>query len=243
METPKDGDEKPEPPTVFMHPIVDGIEYPTVPPYAQKALCSQALTKRLEKKASRYLQVLQEREMLAKAISEGTKFPPYVKRSKRLPIWWSDAEDTDLLRGAHKHGHRNFCKIREDKSLLFPLKLEMLKYFSQERGDPLCQDITNTIVTGDLPAEPLPCVDQEAWPQDAALAMRLRQLIQALRTSMAVPDRYKDKVVEESASKSCADERGRIASLPKMHPHYEPMPPKRPLSASASPRQPGKATR
>ena len=39
-------------------------------------------------------------------------------RQKKLPIWWSDMEDADLLLGAHKHGHRDFDKIRSTNIVL-----------------------------------------------------------------------------------------------------------------------------
>ncbi|KAI5074233.1 hypothetical protein GOP47_0010194 [Adiantum capillus-veneris] len=247
-----DGEEKPESPNVVMHPVIEGIVFPTIPPYAQKALRSQVFTKRLEKRAARYLQVLQERETLARALCEGTILPPYVKRLKRLPIWWNDAEDADLLRGAHKHGHRSFYKIREDKSLCFSSKLELLNSGNQKREDPPCQDAafntiiaenqqvaSNVVITDNPPIEPFPCPDQEVWPQDGVLAMRLRQLIQALRTPLPLQDRHKGKVLEETAPKSSVDERGRaIALVSKMHPRYESMPPQGLLSASASLRQP-----
>ncbi|KAH7443566.1 hypothetical protein KP509_02G040400 [Ceratopteris richardii] len=175
-------DKKLEFPSTIVHPVLGKVNFPTIPPYAMKALQSQAFTRRLEKKATRYLQVLQEREVLAKAVSEGTIPPRCVRSSKKLPAWWSEAENVDLLLGAHRHGHYNFCRIRDDKSLCFSSKPDSSKLHLQRKQDVVCQDVASHPPSAELPAESILHPDQEVWPQDSVLATRLRQLIQGLQT-------------------------------------------------------------
>lgn len=218
------GDEKGGFPNVIMHPTMGKVELPTFPPYAQRALGSQALTKRLEKKATRYLQVLQERETLAKAFHDGKVLPPYVRRIKKLPPWWGEAEDADLLLGVHRHGHRNFSKIREDKSLCFSSRLDLLKSIVSEQEGPHLQNlvpmpgVTNGMENQTEGVPP----DQEAWPQDSVLAMRLKQLIQALQSPSGLTDRLKSKVLQEAVARTFHEERVTTSSFTsKMHSRYQ----------------------
>ncbi|XP_024535858.1 chromodomain-helicase-DNA-binding protein 8 [Selaginella moellendorffii] len=91
---------------------------PVLPPKAEKALNSPAFMQRLEKNATKYLEIVRERQAIAKALKLDNLWLG-LPRSKKLPTWWGEAEDLDLLKGVHMHGHKAFKSIRADASLCF----------------------------------------------------------------------------------------------------------------------------
>ncbi|KAJ7562204.1 hypothetical protein O6H91_03G058800 [Diphasiastrum complanatum] len=155
------------------------IQPPIVPSFAERALNSQSFSDRVKKNCGRYLQILHECKMLAEALSLSENLPPKIPRSFKMPIWWGPQEDLDLMKGAHKHGFRNFKMIKLDPSLGFArLILEQASKTSNIK-----EDIINDPLPLDAEGK-LPTFEEQKhsneWPSDAVLAGRLKRLIAGL---------------------------------------------------------------
>lgn len=102
-----------------------------------------------------------------------------LSRKNKLPHWWGDRHDFDLLRGALQHGHSKFKKMRLDSTLCF-------HQFSASKLD------SKVAASGE------DGVEIESWPSDAVLTSRLRRLIEALPNGIS-PRVLKRKAAEVEA--------------------------------------------
>lgn len=163
------------------------LEWPRTPSFMQKALTSPYCLLRLQKNACRYLQTLHERDVLSKALSDPNFSLASIPRSKKLPHWWGDVEDMDLMRGALKHGHKEFTKIREDPNLCFLARLN-----AQSSIFP-----TDAL----LSVEAQEHLQEDGWPHDSVLLMRLKKIIESLPNGLSEREIKRRAAVAEAARK------------------------------------------
>lgn len=175
-------------------------ECPRIPPFAQKALASQSCMVRLQKNALRYLQILHERDVLSKALSSSNFSPVSISRSKKLPQWWGEVEDLNLMIGALKHGHKDFPKIREDPNLCFVAKLNAKKCSVDNE---LALATQTSISTPELLQSPeiQDQVQNDEWPNDSVLTMRLKKLIECLPNGLSDREIKRRAAVSEASRK------------------------------------------
>ncbi|KAI5062349.1 hypothetical protein GOP47_0022888 [Adiantum capillus-veneris] len=158
-------------------------QWPKIPSFAQKVISSPYCLLRIQKNASRYLQALHERDVLSKALSDVDFSLAPVPRSKKLPFWWGDVEDLHLMKGALKHGHKEFVKIREDPSFCFLARMNALKI---QEG--------STFLTDSAEAE-----EHDSWPHDSVLIMRLKKIIEYLPNGLSDREIKRRAAVAEAA--------------------------------------------
>ncbi|KAH7441097.1 hypothetical protein KP509_03G025400 [Ceratopteris richardii] len=160
-------------------------DWPKIPPFIQKALTSPYFLLRIQKNASRYLQTLHERDVLANALSDPSFSMAPISRSKKLPHWWGDVEDLHLMKGALKHGHKEFSKIREDPSLCFSARLNAL----------------NSQQVSASEMETQRAEEHDYWPHDSVLFMRLKKIIECLPNGLSEREIKRRAAVAEAARK------------------------------------------
>ncbi|MCO5572462.1 hypothetical protein L7F22_026217 [Adiantum nelumboides] len=158
-------------------------EWPKVPLFLQKVISSPYCLSRAQKNASRYLQALHERDVLSKALSDVDFSLDPIPRSKKLPSWWGDVEDLHLMKGALKHGHKDFLKIREDPNFCFLARMNARK--SQEAF---------TIMTDTAEGE-----ERDGWPHDSVLIVRLKKIIECLPNGLSDREIKRRAAVAEAA--------------------------------------------
>eukprot|EP00250_Pteridium_aquilinum_P001778 c11994_g1_i1 orf=341-5044(-) len=169
-------------------------DWPNIPSFALKALTSPYCLLRIQKNASRYLQTLHERDVLSKALSDPNFSLTSIPRSKKLPHWWGDVEDLHLMRGALKHGHKEFSKIREDPSFCF------LARMNARKSNEVVQNITSVTDNG-VSAEAQEHVQDDGWPHDSVLIMRLKKIIECLPNGLSDREIKRRAAVAEAARK------------------------------------------
>ncbi|KAL2651736.1 hypothetical protein R1flu_019864 [Riccia fluitans] len=183
--------------------LIGDTRRPVPPGFARKAFKSRTFMDRITKNASRYIQILHEREILANAIikNDPKYLPPIVPiRSKKIPYWWGPPEDLDLMIGIHRHGHREYKKVRTDPTLCFVKRLNAPAP-AQGPAPPLPpQAIEHFVATQDGVVIPctgtsMPLTDPKDdggqtgdWPPDIVVAARLKKLIQLLPSGSSSRD-------------------------------------------------------
>ncbi|CAM6096803.1 unnamed protein product [Calypogeia fissa] len=163
--------------------LIGDTRRPTPPVYIRKSMKSSSLINRLSKNASRYLQILREREILARAIERNNPLylPPRVPvRSKKIPSWWGTQEDLDLMIGVNKYGYREFKKVRMDPTLCFAKRKS-----STDQTDGTSQANGHSVNGKEVvPSHTNPPSEDGAqnqdWPHESVLTARLKKLIQLL---------------------------------------------------------------
>ncbi|KAG0567323.1 hypothetical protein KC19_7G126300 [Ceratodon purpureus] len=151
-------------------PLEDAhYEPPVVPAVALIAMQSLEFQQRLQKEAARYLQSLEDHQLLADAFRSQTgDFPPRVAfRSKKLPDWWGKKEDADLLKAAHLYGHKFFKKMKSDVSLSFVSRVNAPANAKNPNSKSRLKDSIGK--------------KREDLPSESVLSSRLKKLMEALR--------------------------------------------------------------
>ncbi|XP_073395338.1 uncharacterized protein [Physcomitrium patens] len=176
-------------------------EPPVVPAVALLAMQSLEFQQRLQKEAQRYLQSLEDSQLLAEALqSQLGAFPPHVAfRSKKLPDWWGKKEDADLLKAAHLYGHKFFKRMKSDTSLSFVSRVNTLVNTknSNAKSRPKVQDSIGK--------------KSEDLPSESVLCSRLKKLTEALRDAARkkVPEMVH---ISESSHRKAGDRQGSDAA-------------------------------
>lgn len=183
--------------------------WPKIPPFAQKALSSQYCMLRIQKNASRYLQTLHERDVLSKALSDVKFSLVSVPRSKKLPLWWGDVEDLHLMRGALKHGQKEFLKIREDPSLCFFARLNVKKHNEVALAEQNLTCATELCQS----AEAKDHLQEDGWPHDSVLTMRLKKIVEYLPNGLSDREIKRRAAVAEAARKRWLAKQGQESSV------------------------------
>ncbi|BBM99082.1 protein Mpsnf1.8 [Marchantia polymorpha subsp. ruderalis] len=201
--------------------LIGDTRRPVAPVFARKALKSRNFTERIAKNASRYVQVLREREILSNAIqkNDSTYLPPKVPiRSKKIPLWWGPQEDLDLMLGVHKHGHRDYKKVRMDPQFCFakrmtPTQQTYEQFIASKEGVIMGMNGMSTLQCD-------PNLDDGGqggeWPPDIVLAARLKKLIQLLPSGLSSRENKQrsqkpDKKRTTDTTSGNAETRARVA--------------------------------
>ncbi|KAL3700060.1 hypothetical protein R1sor_018082 [Riccia sorocarpa] len=184
--------------------LIGDTRRPVPPSFARKAFKSRAFMDRIRKNASKYIQILHEREILSNAIlkNDPKYLPPIVPiRSKKIPYWWGPPEDLDLMIGIHRHGHRDYKKVRMDPTLCFAKRLNgpLPPPPTPSPPSPPCPQVTQQFVAtqgglvipvaGASISQTDPNQEDGGqtgdWPPDIVVAARLKKLIQLLPSGLS----------------------------------------------------------